>query len=146
MLYYIEEGKKEGAKVGAGGSRWGEKGYFVKPTVFVDVKDSMKIAREEIFGPVMCILKWSDDEDVISRANALPYGLGAGVVTKNIDKAVKFAKRLQAGTVYVNCYDYTEGSTPFGGYKDSGIGKDLGAEGLESYLLTKTLIIKASDC
>lgn len=106
----------------------------------------MKIAKEEIFGPVMSILKWSDDEDVIARANALPYGLGAGVVTKNIDKAIKFAKRLQAGTVYVNCYDYTEGSTPFGGYKDSGIGKDLGAEGIESYLLTKTLIIKASEC
>lgn len=105
----------------------------------------MKIAKEEIFGPVMCILKWRDDEDVIQRANALPYGLGAGVVTKNIDKALKFSKRLQAGTVYINCYDYTEASTPFGGYKDSGIGKDLGDEGIESYLLTKTVIIKTTD-
>lgn len=105
----------------------------------------MKIAREEIFGPVMSILKWSDDDDVIERANALPYGLGAGVVTKNIDKAIKFAKRLHAGTVYVNCYDVTFGSTPFGGYKDSGIGKDLGDEGIESYLLTKTIIIKANE-
>ena len=76
----------------------------------------------------------------------MPFGLGAGVVTKSLDKAIKFGKRLQAGTVYVNCYDYTEGSTPFGGYKDSGIGKDLGAEGIESYLLTKTIIIKASEC
>jgi aldehyde dehydrogenase (NAD+) len=146
ILYYIEEGKKEGANCAAGGARWGEKGYFIQPTVFTDVTDNMRIAKEEIFGPVMSILKWSDDEDVIARANALPYGLGAGVVTKSIDKAIKFAKRLQAGTVYVNCYDYTEASTPFGGYKDSGIGKDLGDEGIESYLLTKTIIIKASEC
>lgn len=103
----------------------------------------MRIAKEEIFGPVMSILKWKDEEDVIQRANALPYGLGAGVVTTNIDRAIRFAKRLQAGTDYVNCYDYTEGLTPFGGYKDSGIGKDLGYEGVESYLLTKTVIIKA---
>jgi len=93
----------------------------------------------------MSILRWSDDEDVITRANALPYGLGAGVVTHNIDKALKFVNRLQAGTVYVNCYDYQEGPTPFGGYKDSGIGKDLGDEGVESYLLTKTVVIKANN-
>ena len=105
----------------------------------------MKIAREEIFGPVMSIFKWSEDEDVIERANALPYGLGAGIVTNSIDKAMKFGKKLKAGTVYVNCYDYTEGSTPFGGYKDSGIGKDLGDEGIESYLLTKTVIIKPTS-
>lgn len=104
----------------------------------------MKIAREEIFGPVMCILKWSEEEDVIKRANALPYGLGAGVVTTNIDRAMTFVKRLHAGTVYVNCYDYTQASTPFGGYKDSGIGKDLGDEGIESYLLTKTVIMKVN--
>ena len=91
----------------------------------------------------MSILKWSEEEDVIARANALSYGLGAGVVTKDINRAIKFAKRLEAGTVYVNCYDYTEASTPFGGYKDSGIGKDLGQEGIESYLLTKTIIIKS---
>jgi len=93
----------------------------------------------------MSILRWSDEEDVITRANALPYGLGAGVVTPNIDRALKFVNRLQAGTVYVNCYDYQEGPTPFGGYKDSGIGKDLGDEGVESYLLTKTVVIKANN-
>ena len=81
---------------------------------------------------------------MIERANALPFGLGAGVVTKNIDKAIKFTERLNAGTVYVNCYDYQEACTPFGGVKDSGIGKDLGDEGLESYLMTKTVIIKPS--
>lgn len=123
----------------------GEKGYFIKPTIFVDVDDKMRIAREEIFGPVMSILKWRDDDDVIHRANALRYGLGAGVVTPNIDRALKFVQRLHAGTVYVNCYDYTEANTPFGGFKDSGIGKDLGEEGLESYLLTKTVIIRQNE-
>jgi acyl-CoA reductase-like NAD-dependent aldehyde dehydrogenase len=78
----------------------------------------------------MSVLKWSDEEDVIKRANSLPYGLGAGIVTTNIDKAIKFAKRLKAGSVYINCYDCSEPTTPFGGYKDSGIGKDLGNEGL----------------
>ena len=145
IMYYIGEGKKEGATVVFGGERVGEKGYFIQQTIFSNVQDHMRIAREEIFGPVMSIIKWSDEEDVIERANALPYGLGAGVVTNDINKAIKFAKRLQAGTVYVNCYDYPEGLTPFGGYKDSGIGKDLGDEGIESYLLTKTIIIKAKD-
>ena len=126
ILYYLEEGKKEGAVVVTGGGRWGEKGFFIEPTVFTNVQDHMKIAKEEIFGPVMSIFKWKDDDDVIEKANALPYGLGAGIVTNNIDKALKFGKRLKAGTVYINCYDYTEGPTPFGGYKDSGIGKDLG--------------------
>ena len=93
----------------------------------------------------MSILKWSNDEEVIKRANSLPYGLGAGVVTPNIDRALKFVQRLHAGTVYVNCYDYTEGATPFGGYRESGIGKDLGDEGIESYLLTKTVIIKQNE-
>jgi acyl-CoA reductase-like NAD-dependent aldehyde dehydrogenase len=103
----------------------------------------MKIAKEEIFGPVMSIFKWSDEDDVIKRANSLPYGLGAGIVTKSIDKVLKLVPRLHAGTVYVNCYDYQEPCTPFGGVKDSGIGKDLGDEGLESYLITKTVVMKS---
>lgn len=90
----------------------------------------------------MSILRWSDEDEVIKRANSLPYGLGAGIMSNNINKVLKFTDKLKAGTVYVNCYDYTEATTPFGGYKDSGIGKDLGDEGLESYLLTKTVIIK----
>lgn len=104
----------------------------------------MKIAKEEIFGPVMSIFKWKTEEEVIERANSLPYGLGAGVVTKSIDKVLSFIPKLNAGTVYVNCYDYQEPCAPFGGVKDSGFGKDLGDEGLESYLITKTVIMKSS--
>jgi aldehyde dehydrogenase (NAD+) len=89
-----------------GGVRVGSKGFFIRPTIFKDVNESMKIGKEEIFGPVMSIFKWSDEEDVIRRANSLQFGLGAGVVTKSIDKALKFTERLHAGTVYVNCYDY----------------------------------------
>lgn len=92
----------------------------------------------------MSVLKWKTEEEVIKRANSLPYGLGAGIVTKDINKVLKFIPQLQAGTVYVNCYDYQEGCTPFGGVKDSGIGKDLGDEGLESYLITKTVVMKSS--
>jgi aldehyde dehydrogenase (NAD+) len=87
----------------------------------------MKIAKEEIFGPVMSILKWKDEEDVIKRANSLPYGLAAGIVTNDVHKINKFANKLKAGIVFVNCYGYAEAITPLGGYKDSGIGKDLGS-------------------
>lgn len=104
-MSYIELGKKEAVLV-AGGERVGKKGYFIRPTIFKDVNESMRIGHEEIFGPVMSIFKWSNEEDVIKRANSLPYGLGAGVVTKDIDKALKFTEELNAGSVYVNCYDY----------------------------------------
>lgn len=123
---YLESGKKEGARLVTGGSRSGTKGFFIQPTIFADVQDHMKIAKEEIFGPVMSILKWKTEEQVIERANSLPYGLGAGIVTKDVSKVLDFSSKLEAGTVYVNCYDYQEGCTPFGGVKDSGIGKDLG--------------------
>ncbi len=92
----------------------------------------------------MSIFKWSTEDEVIKRANSLPYGLGAGIVTKDINKVLNFIPRLQAGTVYVNCYDYQEPCTPFGGVKDSGIGKDLGEEALESYMITKTVVMKSS--
>jgi aldehyde dehydrogenase (NAD+) len=102
----------------------------------------MTIAKEEIFGPVMCILKFRTEEEVIARANQLPYGLGAGVVTENLERAMRVTPQLKAGTVYVNCYDLQDTTTPFGGYKDSGIGRELGVEGLATYLETKTVIIK----
>lgn len=145
ILGYIEKGQKEGAKLLTGGKRHGSKGYFVQPTVFADVQDDMTIAKEEIFGPVMSILKFKTVDEVIARANNSNYGLGAGLVTKNIENAIKISNGLKAGTVYVNCYDVLEPTTPFGGFKDSGIGRELGEAGLKNYLESKTVIIKRPD-
>jgi len=145
IMNYIEVGKKEGARLLTGGKRVGTKGWFVEPTVFADVEDHMTIAREEIFGPVMTILKFKTVDEVIKRANDSNYGLGAGVVTKNIDNAIKISNGIRAGTVYVNCYDVFDSSTPFGGFKDSGIGRELGEAGLQGYLENKTVIIKRPD-
>ena len=139
ILSYIDSGVKEGAKLVHGGKRHGTKGFYVEPTVFADVKDDMKIAREEIFGPVMSVLKFKTIDEVIERANNSVYGLGAGVVTKDISKALKVANALRTGTVYVNCYNVFDANTPFGGYKDSGIGRELGEYGLKNYLETKTV-------
>jgi len=126
VLNYISIGKKEGAKHLTGGKKWGEKGWYVEPTVFADVKDDMTIYKEEIFGPVKCIIKFDDNDEVIHRANNTAYGLGAGVMTENHSEANYFIKHLRAGTVYVNCYNAFAAMAPFGGYKDSGIGRELG--------------------
>ena len=144
-MNYINIGQKEGAKLLTGGKRVGNKCWFVEPTVFADVKDDMTIAKEEIFGPVMSIMKFKTVDEVIQRANNSNYGLGAGIVTKNIDNAIKISNALRAGTVYVNSYDVFDANTPFGGYKDSGIGRELGEYGLKNYLETKTVIIKRPD-
>jgi aldehyde dehydrogenase (NAD+) len=145
ILKYIDLGKKEGAQLLTGGKRHGNKGYFVEPTVFADVKDEMTIAKEEIFGPVMSIMKFKDINEVIQRANNSQYGLGAGVVTKSVDNALKLANGIRAGTVYVNCYDVFDANTPFGGFKDSGLGRELGEAGLKNYLETKTVIVKQPE-
>lgn len=140
VLSYIEKGKKEGARLVAGGKRHGTKGYFVEPTVFADVTDNMTIAKEEIFGPVKSIFKYNDLEEVIERTNKSEYGLGAGVVSENIEESQYLVKKLRAGTVYVNCYNVFSSNAPFGGFKDSGIGRELGEEGLNNYLELKTVI------
>lgn len=145
IMNYIDIGKKEGAKLLTGGKRVGSKGWFVEPTVFADVNDSMTIAKEEIFGPVMSIMKFKSIDEVIQRANNSNYGLGAGVVTKNVENAIKLSNGIRAGTVYVNCYDVFDANTPFGGFKDSGLGRELGEYGLKNYLETKTVIIKRPD-
>lgn len=142
VMTYIEFGKQDGAKLEFGGKRLGNEGYFVEPTIFSNVTDEMRIARDEIFGPVQSILKFKTLEEVIARANRSHYGLGAGVVTNNIDSALTFASAVEAGSVWVNCYDTGSVATPFGGYKESGIGRELGEEGLDSYLETKTIVIK----
>ncbi|KAH0549409.1 aldehyde dehydrogenase family 1 member A3-like [Cotesia glomerata] len=144
-LRFIEIGKKEGAKLVTGGERVGNKGFFIQPTIFADVTDEMTIAREEIFGPVQSILKFESLEDVIKRANDTNYGLGAGVLTNDINKAIKFAQAVDSGNVWVNHYGAITPSAPFGGYKQSGIGRELGAEGLDNYLETKTISIKLSS-
>jgi aldehyde dehydrogenase (NAD+) len=141
VLDYISKGKKEGAKCLTGGEAFGNKGFYVKPTIFVDVKDDMTIAREEIFGPVMPIMKFSDYDEVVARANSNEYGLGAGIVTKDINRALTLVNSLRAGTVYVNCYDVFAANLPFGGFKNSGIGRELGPQGLENYLENKTVIM-----
>ncbi|XP_045495386.1 aldehyde dehydrogenase X, mitochondrial-like [Colias croceus] len=141
VLGYIDAGKKEGARCVAGGSRHGNVGYFIQPTVFVDVKDDMKIAREEIFGPVQSILKFETFEEVVDRANDSNYGLGAGVVTNDVTTALAFAKHVRAGTVWVNTYEHVAVQTPFGGFRESGIGREMGEDGIQQYLENKTVTI-----
>lgn len=141
ILDYIESGKKEGAKLQYGGERFGDKGYYIKPTVFSDVQDHMKIAREEIFGPVQSIIKFKDMDDVIERANNTTYGLAAGVLTKDVNRAMIMAQALEAGTVWINCYDVVKCHTPFGGYKMSGIGRELSEYALHEYTEIKTVTI-----
>ncbi|XP_031364257.1 retinal dehydrogenase 1 [Apis dorsata] len=145
VLGLIKSGKEEGAVLETGGERHGSIGYFIKPTVFSNVTDTMRIAKEEIFGPVQSILKFETMDEVIERANNTNYGLAAGVLTKNIDKALTFAQAVEAGSVWINCYDAVTPQTPFGGFKQSGIGRELGAEGLKEYLETKTISIKVSS-
>jgi aldehyde dehydrogenase (NAD+) len=142
VLSFIESGKREGAKLLAGGDRVGDRGYFVAPTVFSDVKDEMKIAQEEIFGPVMSILKFKDTEELIERANKTIYGLAAAVWTRDIGKAHHIANNVRAGTVWVNCYDVFDAAAPFGGFKQSGIGRELGEYGLQQYSEIKTVTVK----
>lgn len=142
ILGYIESGKNSGAKTALEGGRVGDRGYFIKPSVFVDADDSMQIAREEIFGPVMTILKFKTIDEVVERANSSIYGLAAGVFTSSIDRGLQIANSLRAGTVWVNCFDVFEAGAPFGGYKQSGIGRELGEYGLDAYTEVKTVCVK----
>jgi len=145
ILSYIEDGKKSGAKLECGGQKIGNEGYFIQPTIFSNVSDEMKIYKEEIFGPVMSIIKFSSLEEAIKKSNQSPYGLAAGLITKDINKALAFANNVQAGTVWINTYHHYDSSFPFGGYKESGYGREKGLESIESYLQTKTVIVKFDD-
>lgn len=142
ILELIEAGKTEGAKVECGGGSVGGEGFFIKPTVFSGVTDNMRIAREEIFGPVQQILKFKTLDEVIERANATMYGLGAAIFTKNIDNAMMFTQGVRAGTVWVNLYDVVHPQAPFGGFKMSGIGRELGEYGISAYQEVKSVIMK----
>ncbi len=141
ILNLIESGKTEGAKLECGGNRVGSRGYFIQPTVFSNVTDNMRIAKEEIFGPVQSIFKFDTMEELIERANDTCYGLAAGVITKDIDKALTFAHSVNAGSIWVNTYQAITPQTPFGGYKMSGLGRENGPEGIKNYLETKTVTI-----
>ncbi|XP_069749039.1 retinal dehydrogenase 2-like isoform X2 [Narcine bancroftii] len=142
ILSLIESGKKEGAKLECGGLPWGDKGFFIQPTVFSEVTDEMRIAKEEIFGPVQQIIKFKTVEEVIKRANNTHYGLVAAVFTKDINKAFTVASALQAGTVWLNCYNALNVQSPFGGFKMSGNGREMGEYGLQEYTEIKTITIK----
>jgi aldehyde dehydrogenase (NAD+) len=142
VMSYIDSGKCEGAELLTGGKRVGDRGYFIEPTVFANVKDEMKIAREEIFGPVMSIIKFHDIDEVVERANNTMYGLAAGVWTRDIGKAHAIANSVRAGTVWVNCFDVFDAAAPFGGFKQSGIGREMGEYALQQYTEVKTVTVK----
>ncbi|XP_045488339.1 aldehyde dehydrogenase 1A1-like [Pieris rapae] len=139
VLGLIEKGKAEGATLVTGGKRVGNTGYYVEPTVFANVKDEMTIAREEIFGPVQNILKFETLEEVLDRANDTNYGLAAGIFTSNVNTALQFSKHVESGNVWVNTYLALGPQAPFGGFKDSGIGRELGSDSLQEYLEVKTV-------
>jgi len=142
VMGFIESGRQEGAKLICGGNRVGDRGYFIQPTVFADVNDDMKIAREEIFGPVMSIIPFKSVDEVVERANRTTYGLAAAVWTRDIQRAHAIANSVRAGTVWVNCYNILDTRAPFGGFKQSGIGRELGEYGLQQYTEVKTVTVK----
>jgi len=141
ILSYIDKGKQQGATCVTGGERHGDKGFFIKPTIFSEVKDDMAIARDEIFGPVLSVIRFHEVEEVIERANTTDYGLAAAVWTRDIGKAHAIASRVRAGTVWVNCYDVFDAAAPFGGFKMSGIGRELGEYALQLYTEVKTVYV-----
>ncbi|KAF7911775.1 uncharacterized protein EAE98_011890 [Botrytis deweyae] len=145
IMGYIDEGKKSGATVVTGGERHGDKGYFIQPTIFSDVTEDMKIMQEEIFGPVCSIAKFSTEEEIIKIGNGSNYGLASAVHTQNLNTALRVSNALKAGTVWVNCYNMLHHQVPFGGYKESGIGRELGEAALSNYTQTKSVRIRLGD-
>ncbi|KAL0959101.1 hypothetical protein HGRIS_014399 [Hohenbuehelia grisea] len=141
VMGYIESGKKAGANVLVGGEKFGDDGFFIQPTVFSECKSDMAIVKEEIFGPVAAIIKFKDESEVIEMANDTVYGLACAVFTENVGRAIRVAHALEAGMAWVNCYNSVDTNVPFGGYKQSGIGRELGEYALETYTQVKSVHI-----
>ena len=148
LSFFLEVGKKEGAKALIGGERNTgkglEKGYFVKPTIFTGVRNDMKIAREEIFGPVLSVIPFKSVEAGIAEGNETTYGLAAAVWTRDVAKALKAARAIRAGTVWVNAYNLYDAALPFGGFRESGFGREMGSVGLDDYTEVKTVWVDLS--
>jgi phenylacetaldehyde dehydrogenase len=136
---YLESGSADGATALSGGARSGNRGYFVEPTVLTNTRPDMKVVREEIFGPVVVAAPFQNLDDIARVANDSPYGLGAGIWTNDISKAHALAKKIRAGTVWINCYNIFDAALPFGGYKQSGWGREMGHEALEAYTEVKAV-------
>jgi phenylacetaldehyde dehydrogenase len=147
---YLDVGRAQGATVLTGGGRvtgLGAEhagGYFIEPTIFADTDHTMRVVREEIFGPVLVAMRWKDIDELVDLANDTPYGLSAGIWTQNLARAHQLAARIKAGTVWVNCYNYTDPASPFGGYKQSGWGREMGRAVLEAYTETKSVWVNVS--
>jgi phenylacetaldehyde dehydrogenase len=140
VLGYLESGRSDGAEAVVGGGRYGDRGYFVQPTVLTNTNPDMKVEREEIFGPVVCAIPFDDPSEIVPAANDTNYGLAAGIFTRDISKAHRTAKRLRAGTVWINTYHVFDAAMPFGGYKESGWGREMGHQVLDNYLETKSVV------
>ncbi|CAL5443085.1 unnamed protein product [Camellia sinensis] len=140
ILSYIEHGKREGATLLTGGKPCGEKGYYIEPTIFTDVTDNMLIARDEIFGPVMSLMKFKTIEEAIKRGNDTRYGLAAGIMTNNLNVANTVSRSIHAGVIWINCYFAFDRDCPYGGYKMSGFGRDMGMDALDKYLQVKSVV------
>ncbi|MEQ8675411.1 MAG: aldehyde dehydrogenase family protein [Aggregatilineales bacterium] len=142
VMGYVEDGFQGGAEAVTGGKRLTDTGYFIEPTIFVNTRDDMKINREEIFGPVVCAMPFDDADDILKRANNTDFGLAAGLWTSNLSKAHRFAAALQAGTIWINTWGDTDAASPFGGYKQSGHGREMGKEAIDLYSEVKSVWIK----
>lgn len=141
VLSYIEKGKEEGAKLVLGGKSAHDKGYYIEPTIFKDVSDSMTVMREEIFGPVVCISKFSTEEEAVARANDTTYGLGSAIFSENMSRCIRLASGIRAGSVWVNCNNTCSPRVPFGGFGQSGVGTELGEYGLDVYTVKKAVTL-----
>jgi acyl-CoA reductase-like NAD-dependent aldehyde dehydrogenase len=141
-MEYIAIGKAEGAELVTGGKMCRRDGFFVEPTLFADVKSHMRITKEEIFGPVLVVTPFDDIDEVVKAANDTRYGLAAGIFTSDLNKCHYLASRIEAGNIWVNCYGVMHPAMPFGGYKESGWGREAGAEGLDAFLEKKAVVIQ----